>query len=53
MVRLLAILSLALSFIFEAWKITHGSITYMFFLILGLLLWCISEGWDRAPWKHN
>lgn len=52
MARLLAILSLFLSFVFVAWKFSHGTFTWQFFLILGLLLWCISEGWDYAPWKH-
>lgn len=52
MVRLLAIISLVLSFIFYAWSVSHGKVDSMLLLILGLLLWCISEGWDRAPWNH-
>lgn len=53
MVRLLAIISLALSFIFYAWSISHGRVDSMLLLVLGLLLWCISEGWDHTPWKHG
>lgn len=46
MIRLAAILSLLLSFIFEAWKISHGAFGWQLFLILGLLLWCISDRRD-------
>lgn len=53
MVRLCAILSLFLSLVFEAWKFSHGVFTWELFLILGLFLWCISEGWDRTPWRHR
>lgn len=47
MVRLAAILSLFASLLFEAWKFSHGVCTWELFMILGLLLWCISEKWDR------
>ena len=54
MVRLFAILSLFLSFVFEAWTISHGVFTWNLFLVLGLLLWCVSENYDRRPpWKHG
>jgi hypothetical protein len=46
MVRLCAIISLALALIFEAWSISHGVFTWHLFAILGLLLWCISESWN-------
>ncbi len=52
MVRLCAIISLILSFLFYAWNISHGRIDSMLLLILGLLLWCISDRWDHTPWRH-
>jgi hypothetical protein len=51
-IRLFAILSLFLSFVFEAWKFSHGVFTWDLFLILGLLLWCISDSWDYNPRRH-
>lgn len=48
MIRLLAIISLALSVIFDAWNISHGTWNYVLFLLIGLLLWCVSEKWDKA-----
>jgi hypothetical protein len=50
MLRILAIISLALSFVFDVWSITHGVWTWTPFLILGILLWCISSAWDKTPW---
>jgi hypothetical protein len=52
MVRLAAILSLFLSLVFEGWKVSHGAFGWQLFLILGLLLWCVSEGWDHTPWRR-
>ena len=52
MVRLCAIISLFVSFMFYIWTIKHGVWTWTPFMILGLLLWCISEGWDHTPWRH-
>ena len=46
MVRLFAILSLFASLMCYAWSISHDRWTWTLFLILGLFLWCISEGWD-------
>jgi len=46
--RLLAIISLAMSVVFYAWNISHGRWTYVLFMLIGLLLWCISDRWDRA-----
>lgn len=46
-VRLLAIISLALSVVFDLWNIKHGTWDYVPFMLIGLLLWCISERWDR------
>jgi hypothetical protein len=43
MIKLFAIISLALSLVFYAWSISHGTFTWILFLILGLLLWCISD----------
>jgi len=54
MIRLLAIISLAFSFVFYAWSLHHDRIDSMLLLILGLLLWCISEGWDHSPpWRRG
>jgi hypothetical protein len=50
MVRLFAIISFALGFIFKAWSISHGAFDWQLLMLLGLLLWCISSAWDRTPW---
>lgn len=53
MVRLCAIISLAFSFVFYTWNLSHGRINWTFFLILGILLAVISQGWDYAPpWRR-
>jgi hypothetical protein len=49
-VRLAAIISFAFALIFEAWSIKHGVFGWQLFMLLGLLLWCISSAWDRTPW---
>ena len=48
MVHLAAIISFALAVIFNAWNIHHGVWSWVLFMLLGLLLWCISGRWDRA-----
>lgn len=48
MVHLAAIISFALGVIFDAWNITHGVWDYKLFMLIGLLLWCVSGKWDRA-----
>jgi hypothetical protein len=47
MVRIAAIISLAIAVIFDAWQVKHGVWDDRLFALLGLLLWCISDRWDR------
>lgn len=49
MIRLLAIISFALAFIFYAWSIRHGVWTWILFMLGGFLLASISGSWDRPP----
>jgi hypothetical protein len=53
MIRLLAILSFAIAVLFDLWSIHHGIWTWTPFMLIGLLLWCISDGWDHTPWRHQ
>jgi hypothetical protein len=48
MIRLAAILFLALSVIAYAWQLSHGTFTWTLWALLGLLAWCISEH-PKAP----
>ncbi len=52
MVRLAAIIALFISFMFLAWRITHGIWDYRLFAVLGLFLWCVSDSWDYVPWRR-
>lgn len=49
MIRLAAIISLALSFIFKLWSISHGGWDWALMMVLGLLLWCIADH-PRVNW---
>ena len=49
MVHLLAIIAFVLSVVFYAWDIAHGHWTWTLFMLLGLLLWCIS-GHPKCKW---
>jgi hypothetical protein len=45
---LLAVIAFVMSVIFSAWSIHHGVWSWQFFMLWGLLLWCVS-GHAKAP----
>jgi hypothetical protein len=49
MTRLLAIISFGISVIFYGWDITHDRWTWTLFMLIGLLLWCLSDSHPRVP----
>lgn len=47
--RLAAIICLVLAVIFYAWHIAHSPWTWTLWMLLGLLLWCVSESHPKVP----
>src|SRR5690348_9454988 len=47
-IRLAAIISFVLAFIFYAWQVHHGVWTWTLFMLLGFVLATICGRWDRA-----
>jgi hypothetical protein len=47
MIRLLAIILFALSFIFYVWSVRHGVWNWTPLMLGGLFSWCVSDSWDH------
>jgi hypothetical protein len=51
--RIIAVICLALAFLFAifGWHISHAGALAV--AILGLFFWCLSELWDFSPYGHR